>query len=100
MMRAAYRAELGKISVKTGVLGIQRQQRSILRDTLASSPAEFVTRAPIDQLQINILANLRHRITGGSALSASAALPLLKRPVNVDGLSRSFRVSLALAAEF
>ena len=100
MARAGYSSTLGDFTLRGEVLGIKRLHLSSVRDASGVSPEETVTIPDSDQLQINILADVRYRINDALSLKATAAVPLLQREINVDGLSRSFTVNLGLATEF
>jgi len=100
MVRASYSASLGDLGLTGEVLGIKRLDLSSIRDSSAGATESFVMIPESDQLQINILAGVHYPISETLALSLSSAIPLLKREINVDGLSRSFTISIGLRAEF
>ena len=100
MARLSYAAPLHDLALRFEVLTIKRLQLSSVRDPLASGSESFVTIPGSDQLQINVLLDLRYPITEHVALSITGAIPLLEREVNVDGLSRSFTLGAGISAEF
>jgi hypothetical protein len=50
-----------------------------------------------DQTQLNLLTVVQFEINKNYSLFADFAVPFIKREVNVDGLTRSFSVSVGIA---
>ena len=75
------------------LMGIKRLQESEISDGSGS----FVIVDGSAQTQVNVAAIYAYRFGNGYAVTAEAALPLLKREINVDGLTRHFTFSVQLS---
>jgi hypothetical protein len=100
MLRGGYSAKVSDFLLRGEILAIKRLQLSSVRDTSTTSPEAYTTIPDSDQLQINILADIQYHLSPALSLNASAAIPLLEREINVDGLSRSFTLSVGVTAAF
>jgi hypothetical protein len=76
------------------VIAIQRLRRSVVQrlntDPLLMTRSIDVEVADTDRLQINALVRASVEISEQVSLHPQVAMALLKRPVNLDGLTRSF----------
>ncbi len=70
------------------------QESSVLTTGNIISGAEFVDVDGSDQLQVNLLGKILKSVSESLRLEAVVAVPFLKRDVNIDGLKRSFSLSL------
>jgi hypothetical protein len=96
--RVGYKTALESVGLSLEMLAIKRLQLSSVRDTSASDPETFVDVPESDQFQLNALASMQWAFAGRFNLRAFAAIPLLKREVNVDGLTRSVTLSIGVEA--
>lgn len=80
-------------------LAIQRLGRSSVREP-GTSAERFVEVPDSDRLQVNLVASVRRKLGESLSLEASAALPLLKRPTNEDGLKRRYTAGLGVIWSF
>ncbi|MEX0602037.1 MAG: hypothetical protein WD295_01765, partial [Bacteroidota bacterium] len=93
-----YTMELTPATLTAELLFVKRLHRSSVRNPIPAGG--FVELPGSDQSQINIL--LRGALPLGEEyiLNCSVAVPLLKRTVNVDGLTRALSLSVTLARQF
>ncbi len=91
-----YAVESEAITATFSCLAVKRLSLSSVRDT-SSIPESFVDIAGSDQFQVNILAEALLPLQQNISLELIAAMPLLKREVNVDGLKRAFTISAGIA---
>jgi hypothetical protein len=80
------------------LIAIQRIRRSVVRrlntdPLLLARPIDVVV-ADTDRLQVNVLLRASVKISEELTLHPQAAMALLKRPVNLDGLTRSFSLNI------
>jgi hypothetical protein len=87
------------LEASVALLAVKRLGHSSVRDTL-SAPESFVDVAGSDQFQMNIAAEVLYLLDASKTIVCSLAFPLLKRAVNVDGLTRAFTVSVGVVANF
>ncbi len=99
MLRAGYTQTFGAFVLKTEVIAIKRFGLSSVRDTTALSE-RFVDVPESDQGQINVVVAPSVPLSEHLLLHAAGAFPLLKRPVNIDGLTRAFTATLGLRVTF
>jgi hypothetical protein len=92
-----FRVEGWALTLKASA--IQRLQESSVR---ASGPGtgRYVNLPGSDRLQVNLGLEASRTITRVLALTGRVEVPLLKRPVNVDGLKRQWTVGAGLAWSF
>jgi hypothetical protein len=80
------------------LIAIQRIRRSVVRrlntDPLLLARPIDVEVADTDRLQVNVLLRASVKISEELTLHPQAAMALLKRPVNLDGLTRSFSLNI------
>ena len=77
------------------LLIIKRLGKSSVLDT-TSTTESFVEEEDSDQLQINFLLNAVYQFSENYSLFIEAAVPFLKREVNVDGLTRAFSAAIGI----
>lgn len=99
MFRAAYFQEFNKLGVKAEVITILRLQESSIQDPLSMTES-FVTIDGSNETQVNLLGEVSYTASDDLVLTGNAALPLLKRDFNYDGLRRSFTFSAGVAYIF
>lgn len=94
MLRAGYHPNLGLVGFSFEVIAIQRMSESSVRDPEANDNDTFINVPDSDQLQVNLLGGVSAPLSADLRIAAYAALPLLQRDVNVDGLKRALTLSL------
>lgn len=85
------------MSVGAEIFAIKRLQESSVLDTSTAPPQPYRTLTGSDQTQINLVGRLAYPLGGSVEIQALVALPLLKRDINVDGLTRAFSASAGVA---
>ncbi|MGH2574839.1 MAG: hypothetical protein ACRDFC_03960 [Ignavibacteria bacterium] len=98
-VRMGYNQPFKKLSVKGEILVIKRIQESTIQNPFGISES-FVDVDNSNPLQINLLAELTYSISKNIDIHTSAALPLLKRDNNIDGLKRTISVGAGLSYLF
>jgi len=96
LLRAGYHPRLGVLGFNFEVIAIQRMTESSVRDLSTTDNDAFINVPNSDQLQINLLAAASAPLSSDFRLAAFAALPVLQRDVNVDGLKRALTLSLGI----
>jgi hypothetical protein len=99
MFRAAYFQEFNKLSVKAEVITVLRLQESSIQDPLSMTES-FITIDGSNESQVNLLGEVNYAVSKNLVLTGNAALPLLKRDYNYDGLRRSLTFSAGAAYIF
>lgn len=97
LLRAGYTAWLEQTGLTFEALLIKRLQESSVITSPAGQPETFGTIPNSDQTQLNLVARVTHPISETLHLNGLAAIPTLKRDVNVDGLKRSLVLSAGLS---
>lgn len=92
LLRAGYDQTFKKLNVKAEMLAILRLQESSVQNPLSVSE-DFINIDGSNEVQINLTGQATYKLTGNIYLQGMAAIPLLKRDYNFDGLRRSFTVS-------
>ena len=100
LVRAAYTHKAHPLRADAEVLAIKRIQESNVLDPENPRSTSFVDLPNSNQLQINLLGRLTYALSESHALQTTIAVPLRNRKINVDGLTRSFTLSLGLAYLF
>lgn len=95
MLRAGWQTPLGDVAAGLDVIAIKRLH---LSSVLVPGTATFTDVPGSDQFQVNIVPAVSYPLTGGITLRAAAAVPLMKREVNVDGLTRSLTLQAGVQA--
>lgn len=96
LLRAGYSHTVDSWTAGGEVLLIKRLQESTVLDTTAA-PGTFRSVPGSDQAQINIVGRASLAISANVELTAMIAVPLLKRDVNIDGLTRALTLSTGLS---
>ncbi len=99
LFRAGYHEVFNKVRVKAEVLTILRIQESSVQDPIAYN--EYFT--DIDgsnEPQVNLLGEVTYSVSKNFELTGMAAVPLLKRDYNLDGLRRSISLSAGVTYMF
>ena len=97
LLRAGYRHEFTSVTLGGEVLAIKRLAQSSVLTSGSGQPEAFGDLSNSDQTQINVLVRGSYALSETVDLKGMAAIPLLKRDVNVDGLTRSVSLSLGLS---
>ncbi len=79
------------INANIKLLVIKRLSETSIADS--SNTGSFVTVAGSDNLQINAAITFSYRISETTEINIFGAVPFKKRPVNIDGLTRSLSLS-------
>ena len=95
--KAAYRMNAGIAGLVFELIAIKRLRESTILDPGDDSGSRFIPVPGSDQFQVNIGGSGSVPLGDRFELRAAAAVPLLKREVNVDGLTRSLTLSLGLS---
>lgn len=88
-----------KFTFQGEVLVIKRIQKSNIL-VYGSNPEQYTDVDGSNELQVNLLARLGYMISPTMRFESYAALPLLKRTYNIDGLKRVFSFSASLTYLF
>ena len=94
LVTAGYTTSFGEFVVDGEILAIKRVHKSNVLVPLALSVYSDIPKS--DQGQINLMGRLSHSFTKSITLRGMVAVPLLARDINVDGLTRSFSVSIGV----
>jgi hypothetical protein len=100
LVRAGHRLNIQQATVVAELLAIKRLEESSVRNLAPLRVDDFIAVPGSDQFQINLQARCIYPLSERYNLQALVALPLLKRDVNVDGLTRSFSLSLGVSHPF
>ncbi len=100
LVKAGYLDAFGDLKLGVELLAIKRLHESSVLDSLSGGQEVFGLLAGSDQTQVNLLGRAEFPITAHYSARGMAAIPLLRRNINVDGLTRSLSLSLALAYSF
>lgn len=102
LVRAGYTEKFqNDLTIGGEVLIIKRiEESSVLSKSSILSGPEFINVSGSDQLQVNLLGRISKNISESFRLNAVVALPFIKRDVNLDGLKRSFSLSLGATVSF
>ncbi|MDP2876219.1 MAG: hypothetical protein Q8O00_08550 [Holophaga sp.] len=98
LLWAEYRREFGSLRAGVKALALKPLGRATVANS--AQPGQFQEVPNSDQPQLNVVPFAEMPLTEAVALQVSAALPLLKRDTNVDGLKRSLSVSLGISYRF
>ena len=93
-----YSDDLGALRTTAEILAIKRLSNSSVVNMLSASPLPSYQDVPNSaQGQINLVARADYPITQVVTARVAIAVPLLKREVNVDGLTRSLTLTAGFA---
>jgi len=96
LLRLSYGGMLGDVNASAQMLAIKRLQESSVLNSAIPGGDAFVTVPESDQFQVNLLGQASLPLFENSSLQVLAAVPLLNRDVNVDGLKRTLTLSAGL----
>ncbi|GJQ19934.1 MAG: hypothetical protein HBSIN02_02890 [Bacteroidia bacterium] len=96
LLRAGYSYAAGPWTAGAEFLVLKRLQESSVLDTTAP-PETFRLVPGSDQTQVNVVGRGSWTISANVELTAMIAVPLLKRDINVDGLTRSLALSTGIS---
>lgn len=100
MVRLGYKTSWETTTPSIQVLAIKRLEKSSVRNA-ASSPSNAHLDLPnSDSFQINIMGSLLVPVQKSLTLSFTAAVPLISREVNTDGLTRSLTLGTGIVWTF
>jgi hypothetical protein len=97
--RVERKMQFKPIEASVSLLAVKRLGISSVRDALSAAES-FVDVAGSDQFQLNLAADLLYPLDTSKTFVCGLAFPLLKRAVNVDGLTRAFTVSAGVMIGF
>jgi hypothetical protein len=98
--QAGYKTEFDILSAGIEILAIKRLHNSSVLDTMAAPEEHFVTIPESDQFQVNVLGRVSLPVGSSYSIDGMIAVPLNKREINVDGLTRSFTFSVGVSYTF
>jgi hypothetical protein len=100
LVRGGYRFIEMPAALHGEVLAIKRLEESSILRTAEGRPDEFISVPGSDQFQINLLGRAVYPIADEYKLQFLAAIPLLDREINLDGLTRSITLSAGVSYLF
>ncbi len=95
ILRANYFFAIDYFQITPQLIFIKRLSKSTVLDLNATNE-NFVEVDGSDISQLNLLTLIQYDLNESYALFSEAAIPFLKREVNVDGLKRAYTVSFGL----
>ncbi len=99
LFRAGYHEVFNKLRVLVDVITILRLQESSILNPLTNTE-DYIQVDGSNETQINLLGEVTYSVSDNFDLIGSAAIPLLKRDYNLDGLRRSITLSGGAAYKF
>ena len=96
LMRLGYNAPIASMTAGVEVLAIKRLEESSVFAFTTQSGDAFISIPKSDQFQINLLGRFSFPLEEGVSLRSLIAFPILKRDINVDGLTRALTLSIGL----
>jgi hypothetical protein len=96
LARIGYNTHAGDLTVGLEILAIKRLQEASVLNAAIAGGNSFTTISGSDQFQANLLATVSLPFSESYSISGFAAVPLRGRNVNVDGLTRSITLSVAI----
>ncbi|MCZ7555828.1 MAG: hypothetical protein M5R41_05435 [Bacteroidia bacterium] len=100
MLRGGYATDISDMHVGIELLAVKRLSLSSVLDATAEGGEIFLDVPGSDQFQLNLAAQASLPLSDVLSVLAHTAVPLLKREVNVDGLTRALTVSAGLRMHF
>ena len=100
MLRVGYQTTWESVTPSIQMLAIKRLGKSSVRGATTGSAGTYFDLPNSDQFQVNVLGSLLVPIQESLTLNITAAVPLLNREVNVDGLTRSLTLGTGIAWTF
>jgi hypothetical protein len=99
MLRFGYTIPVNKTTVQAEIIGIKQLQVSNIK-VAGSDPEVFIDIGGSNEAQVNLIARVTHMFKDYLRFETYAALPLLKKDYNLDGLTRTFSISVSMAYLF
>jgi hypothetical protein len=96
VLRAGYATDFDAVGISGELLAVKRLGESSVLVLPSGGREQFMDVPDSDQLQVNVLLTATYAVTADVSLGVQAAVPLLAREVNVDGLTRSFTAGIGL----
>lgn len=96
LMRLGYSGLIASMTAGVEILAIKRLEESSVFAFTTQSGETFISVPKSDQFQINLLGRFSLPLNEGWSLQPIVAFPILKRDINVDGLTRAVTLSLGL----
>ncbi|MFZ1729724.1 MAG: hypothetical protein WBQ23_06535 [Bacteroidota bacterium] len=96
LARVGYRQPINSIGLGLELIAIKRLSESSILDIRSEETEMFIPVPGSDQLQVNVLGTASVPLTGDLRLTTAAAVPLLQRDINIDGLKRALTLSLSM----
>ncbi len=100
LLRAGYELVASPFSTQIELLAIKRLHTSSVRAFTITPTEQFVEVKGSDQFQANVVGQTSYPLTDQYALQALVAVPLFKRDINLDGLTRALTVSTGIQFSF
>ena len=100
LVRCGYTPVAGTLTVHPSLLLIKRLGESSIADPTPLMSPSFIDVPGSEQTQINILIDASFRISEMYFFDAGIAVPLLKREINPDGLTRAITLSTGFSIRF
>jgi hypothetical protein len=101
MLRGGYTTDISELNVGIELLAVKRLSLSSVLDATAGGSRDVFLDVPdSDQFQLNFAAQASLPVSDALSVLAHTAVPLLKREVNVDGLTRALTVSAGMRVHF
>lgn len=96
MLRGGYRSSIERLRFSGELLAVQRLTKSSVLVGGASGSEVYTDLENSNALQVNVVGEVVYPLAGKLDVSLSAAVPLLKREVNVDGLTRALSAKVGV----
>lgn len=96
LARIGYDLHVDDLILGLEILAIKRLQESSVLNPAIVGGSSFIAVSGSDQFQANLLAKVSMPCSESFSLRSLAAVPLLSRSVNVDGLTRSITLSVSI----
>ncbi|MEX2090260.1 MAG: hypothetical protein WEB62_10835, partial [Bacteroidota bacterium] len=93
LIRLGYNTSIAPVTAGLEVLAVKRLAESSVHEFTTQSGDMFISIPKSDQFQINILGRFSLPLEEGYSLQTLVAFPILKRDINVDGLTRALTLS-------
>jgi hypothetical protein len=100
LLRAGFTFMTMPMTASAEVLAIKRLKESSVRNQLAAGSSPYLDIPGSDQFQINILGKAFLPLDESHGLQFSVAFPVLKRDINVDGLTRTLSLGTGFVYSF
>jgi hypothetical protein len=95
LMRTSYKFPFHNFIILPQLLLIKRISKSSILE-LNSANENFIEIDKSDQMQLNGVIEIQYPLNENYSLFIEAAVPFLKREVNIDGLTRAYTVSFGV----